>query len=116
MAGGSVQVQCSHSRLSPYGCVDHTVHARFARDPSLFCSRQAEGEIEKLRSEDCCDIVDQDLMQWCDDLDYDKYISDWKCMATTMASDAFIPMDEILPEIPAWTTTHVLSHQQHVHV
>eukprot|EP00892_Ulva_mutabilis_P008474 jgi/Ulvmu1/599/UM001_0607.1 len=49
-----------------------------------------------------------DLMQWCDDLDFDKYVSDWRCMATTMASEAFLPVDELLPELPAWAALPVL--------
>lgn len=42
-------------------------------------------------------------MHWCEGLDFDQYMNDWRGMATTMASDAFIPAVEVLPELPAWS-------------
>ena len=47
-----------------------------------------------------------DLLQWCQALDFGTYADEWTCKATTLGSEAFVPMPEsaALPAIPPHNT------------
>lgn len=50
--------------------------------------------------------VEEDLMEWCGALDFETYAQDWRSVATTLGSEAFVPRaEEPLPIAPPWTST-----------
>ena len=44
------------------------------------------------------------VLAWCRGLDFDLYADDWTCIATSLGSEAFVPVLERpeLPDIPYW--------------
>ena len=47
--------------------------------------------------------VEEDLMEGCGALDFETYAQDWRAVATTLGSEAFVPRaDEPLPVAPPW--------------
>ena len=48
--------------------------------------------------------TEEEMLQWCQGLDFDSYSDAWAVTALTLGSEAFVPVDEAacLPQIPPY--------------
>lgn len=44
-------------------------------------------------------------MEWCGGLDFEQYAQEWRAVATTLGSEAFVYQDEPLPIAPPWISS-----------
>lgn len=49
--------------------------------------------------------MEQDLMEWSGSLDFEQYATEWRSVATTLGSEAFVGTDMHLPSAPAWISS-----------
>ena len=58
------------------------------------------------KPEGLADVDDASMLQWCQFLDFDAYADEWAQVATSLGSEALVPVLEQLqlPQIPYWNT------------
>lgn len=49
--------------------------------------------------------MEEDLVDWCGALDFEEYAQEWRAVATTLGSEAFVWADEPLPIAPPWVSS-----------
>jgi hypothetical protein len=62
------------------------------------------GAEEEVSAGEQPDEVEDELMEWCDALDFEQYSHEWRSMATTLGSEAFVFAPDELSALPAWSS------------
>jgi hypothetical protein len=71
-------------------------------DAPTLCSEGALQD-QGVGEEQAC--VEAGLVEWCGALDFEQYAQEWRAVATTLGSEAFVRVDEPLPIAPPWISS-----------